>query len=687
MRSKPFLVIGLIIEAISVASTLVSGWAVHESTTKRDQLQFEREVDRGMSAARARLNEYEYALHAAKGLFAASEDVTRDDWRSFVDELDPETRYPGVLGFGFIRRTSPDAVDDLVERAASSGLSELRITTLGEVPPGDRFIIDYIEPLALNRPAAGLDIGSNAVRREAALAAMLTGRATITNRITLVQDDEKLAGFLMLVPVYEGGRVPGTEQQRRDRCIGWTYAPFVAKTTMIGVPSLAGVGVTLSIYDGERDPTHAIYRDSAAVVGDLALERKVGVAGKTWLFSWNTTAEHTSRTGDDGSWWIIALGLITSMGLLVVMLLLHRANNRALDAAASASRAKSDFLAVMSHEIRTPLNGVIGAAELLASEPLDPAAMELAQALNRSSRGLLALVNDVLDYSRVEAGCLDLELAPFRPSAQVRESVDLFRQAAASKGVELDLEIEDDAPAFIGDSLRFRQIALNLISNAVKFTSQGTVGVKLSSGREGIELVVSDTGVGMDEQAMHGLFDAFSQAESSTSRRFGGSGLGLWIVKHLVGLMGGDIRVESELTYGTRFHVAIPLDIAESTPAVSTPDGAEPLVHALHVLIAEDNEINRLVAGNMLDRLGCTWEMVEDGAQAVAAASTGETLRGLAAVRRAHVPCPAVATGVPGADRRVRVRFDKPVTAPAPGQALVLYDESGRVLGGGWIAS
>jgi len=301
------------------------------------------------------------------------------------------------------------------------------------------------------------------------------------------------------------------------------------------------------------------------------------------------------------------------------------------DAADRANQAKSAFLAMMSHELRTPMNGVLGMAHALGGTSLDAQQRDWLKIIEKSGKGLMVVLNDILDLSKIEAGRIELEQADFDLREPVERAADLWRTAASEKGLALQVEIPPDAPRFvIGDSTRIRQILLNLLSNAVKFTNAGGIHLSVSvepvdsDGRHAMRIQVSDTGGGIAPEAAERLFQPFVQEDASVSRRFGGTGLGLSISRSLARLMDGDLTYESELGSGTTFTLSLRLPEGKAAPAscVAEPARADDLP-PVRVLVAEDNPANQAVIGALLGGLGAGATVVSDGAQALEALQTG----------------------------------------------------------------
>ncbi len=281
------------------------------------------------------------------------------------------------------------------------------------------------------------------------------------------------------------------------------------------------------------------------------------------------------------------------------------------------AKARGAFISHLSHEIRTPLQAMLGITELLASTAEAQARERHLETVRRSAEHLLALVNDLLDFGKAEAGKATLELRPFELPEAVESVLALLRPKAVGRGLFLKAEVAPGVPSRVqGDVVKLRQILTNLVGNALKFTEQGGVTVRLSLGANGgVGFAVVDTGIGIEAEYLPRLFEAFTQAGTDTARRFGGTGLGLTISRQLVELHGGRLEIDSRVGEGTTFRFELPYAQAEAEPA-HVPEEQGGVGDGL-VLVAEDNAINALLVRRCLERLGVRAELVGDGAAAV----------------------------------------------------------------------
>ena len=297
---------------------------------------------------------------------------------------------------------------------------------------------------------------------------------------------------------------------------------------------------------------------------------------------------------------------------------------QARQAAEAANRAKSEFLANMSHEIRTPMNGVIGMVQLLQFTQLNSEQQEYLQCLETSAQSLLSLLNDILDLSKIEVGKISLEYADFSLRHSIQEVVTTQISQIHQKRLKLTTSLADDIPEILhGDPLRLKQILLNLLGNAIKFTAAGsiTIAARITDRQNGtltICLSVSDTGIGMTPEALQRIFAPFEQADNSTTRRFGGTGLGLTICRRLSELMGGRIWVESSDGHGSSFFVELPFAVRTLSAPAAAPavlQSATGSTRSLQLLLAEDNAPNAATITAMLKRMGHQVKVVNDGKQ------------------------------------------------------------------------
>lgn len=298
-----------------------------------------------------------------------------------------------------------------------------------------------------------------------------------------------------------------------------------------------------------------------------------------------------------------------------------------IEKSTAATQAKSDFLARMSHEIRTPMNSVLGMTYLAMQNSPEPKQKQFLQKIDSAAKNLLAIINDILDFSKMEAGKMSITPYSFKLSGMLRSILELFQITCHEKGILLETDIDPNVPNVLyGDSLRISQICINLISNAIKFTEEGSITLKIALQERTedsliLHFSIADTGIGMDENQLTTIFDSFTQADGSATRRFGGTGLGLAICKLLVGLMDGAIWVESKEGVGSTFNFTITLKEG-SSDQINEAETENPLkfdtpLLPMHVLLVDDNEINREIAIEILKEMDITCTTATNGSEAV----------------------------------------------------------------------
>ncbi|MBV8535615.1 MAG: response regulator [Alphaproteobacteria bacterium] len=552
------------------------------------------------------------------GVFAARLGELRTAVRAGAASTPPSASRPDSIGD--IMR----GIDDVREQIST--MIETETTLLQQRQAEEHaalrrslYLVAGVIPLALMVIAAGLLVGWRETQRRRIA---YTEVSDLKEGLELINAELDEAGRRFAVMA---ANVPGIIYQRTMAPDGTIRYPFISDgvRTLIGIEPddvMADANVWLSrIHPDDLPGAIESMQESARTLQPWKLDARMIRNDGTVVWCHGTM--HTSRRDDGTVVWDGFMGDITER--VTMEALLEAARERA----ERSARAKSEFLATMSHEIRTPMNGIIGFANLLLETELTPLQRQHAETVRNAARGLLVILNDVLDFSKLDADRIELERATFSPVNVIDEASSIMAAGARDKGIELATAVAGDVPAWVvGDPHRLRQVLLNLIGNGLKFTEQGRIDVRLSvaaGAAPRLRFEVADTGIGISDEARDKLFDRFTQGDSSVARRFGGTGLGLAICRRLVDLMGGAIGVDSTPGSGSTFWFEIPLVRGDAPAAHAATDTPAVPARPLRILLVDDAEMNRRLAVFILQAAGHTVETAADGNGAVEAAARG----------------------------------------------------------------
>ena len=572
------------------------------------------------------INRVVYGLRSLRGLYLASEEVTRDEFETMVRSRDLTREFPGAIGFGLIDRVKREDLASYTAEVRQDGAADFEILTRGDA--SDLYVIKYIFPLSRNRSAWGYDIGSEATRRAAAEQAVLTGKPTITGRIELLQDEEKKSGFLYLLPFYDTDSVSNAVTPEIGNLRGLLYTPIILEQTISGIDTRTQDNVELAIFDVEDDPSgvrlfgemtlEELNRELAGNGTKVFAEQQEIIAGeRRWVVGTVSSPGFENRMDRVTPAMIGVGGIVVTMLLAGViwsmgrsMALTHNlmtevqaSEERAKQAcliAEKANMAKSEFLANMSHEIRTPLNAIIGLTDSVLQTSVTADQRDYLNTVWESSNTLLQIINDVLDISKIEAGKVELDEEEFSLRDFIARTLKSLTTKINDRPIELIYHVDTRVPrVLIGDSRRLGQVIINLVGNAIKFTEHGEIEVSVKSLTEAmttphyevLEFSVRDTGIGIPAEKLGSIFNVFEQADTSTTRRYGGTGLGLTISSRIVQQLGGEILVESQPNQGSTFRFTVKLQRSDR----ELPEPWQKVVEGLigkRALIVDDSEVD-----------------------------------------------------------------------------------------------
>ena len=634
----------LLVLFLSLFLTGVSIWAAYQNVKERERIRFERSIDEVEENLGDRINTYLGLLWATVGVFQANElNVTEAQFRRFRLAADWGGRNDGLAGLTFIQKVAPEN-RSAFEAKYRERYPEFAIHPEMEGESDSLYAATLFEPMTpAKQKALGYNPFSDQIRRRAMELTAATGRASVTQKVNLqsdLLDNRESPAILLYAPVYHPGAELLTREEREHLIYGFVSAGFYLKDLLEHLQKGASQDqIGFQIVSGQGDTPEDVLAQTgepASFESALSHSRKVDVAGGVWtIHYWTLPNFHQSSPnyqvpivavmGTLLSLTLFSLAIVQARARKSRELALHHETQRAMDLE-EQDKTKTRFFSNLNHELRTPLNGILGMSDLLYDTDLNARQKDYLSSIGSCAKALLDLISDVLDLSKINAGKMELRLAPVNLKEIFEQAIQVVRGPAQGKGVDLFLEWDAELPIWIeADGVRFRQILINLLGNAVKFTEEGKVVLraKLIHGAEEQEVLsfeVEDTGIGIAESDVRMLFKPFSQlANDSATPEQKGTGLGLHLCKELLDLMSGQISVESEQGVGTLFRCTLPIASLDSNPyeTQSIPNAAELLNNCLRILVVDDNPINRRVLSLQLEKLGQKTTVAVGGADAV----------------------------------------------------------------------
>lgn len=510
-----------------------------------------------------RLSNFGDMLKSARGLYSSSSDVSRKEFRLFIEALNPEQNYPGVEGVGFSQIIKPEDLDAHLKKIRGEGFRDYRI-----MPEGKRDIytsVVYIEPFKdKNMMAFGYDMFSEQTRRHAMQTACDSNEIVISSKVKLVQETEvlKQPGFLMFLPVYKNNVSIETVEDRRKNLIGWVYSPFRMNNLMRSIFGMEVRDVDIEIYDGQNKEPDALMYDSnrqfSHNINSKLNNTTIHFIGEHyWTVSINSTPDMESKMDWRKPEYIGTLFTISSLLFVLLTLLLVKEREKAI----AINRTKDKFFSIISHDLRSPFNGFLNLTEILAEQPeiLTPDELKkLGEELFRSAQNQYTLLTDLLNWAKIQMDNFEFKPTYINLKSEVDFIFSYYQIQAKQKGIELVNEIGDDiAVHFDKDMLSV--VFRNLISNSIKFTNSGGL-VKIKAEQKGERILVNviDNGVGIDPENIEKLFRIDIRFTTPGTKEEKGTGLGLMLCKEIIERHKGTITVESEPDKGSKFIFTLP---------------------------------------------------------------------------------------------------------------------------------
>lgn len=619
---------------LCMALTLGATYYAFRSSKLENAGRFDRTVTTLANTLRSRMTVYLNALLYTRNLFDVKPDLTGEDFSGFVSGMRLQEIFPGIQTMGYVER------QNLKQAHARLKQLKLPISSLEEgTNPDEIDMVVYYEQLSGSPiDVLGKDLGSSPERKAAMNKARDLGVAVATDRVTPLNPNAATTfAFLVFLPRYQSGADLSSVESRRHALLGFVYAGFRAPS-LFGRASddvrMQNTDLAIRIYDGTgTNLNRLMYSEGDFEDADISLGRIISfkAADHTWTVEVFAPKNYGLAYLRWSPFFVLALGTMLSLAVVGSLLksdLLASSLKIAREEAEKANEAKSMFLANISHEIRTPLGIIIGFSETALTEDDKEKRNSYLKTILRNGNELVRIIGDVLDLSKIEAKALLIESNSFSLKKLNTDIKETWQNQAVAKEFEFSFIELTPLPEFIeSDVTRMKQILINLLSNAFKFTAAGQVQVsvsresdpKINAGQEYLVYMVDDSGIGIRSENRSKLFKAFSQEDSSITRKFGGSGLGLAISKELAQAMGGDVRVEpNPKGKGSRFIFKTPLVESKRVVRASALDSSdEGILKNKRILVVEDSEDNQVLIELILRKYDVKLTTVNNGREGV----------------------------------------------------------------------